>query len=94
MCLSEEEFIDAACRLYKAVSLPERGVLVNRKRSSSARAQTQTLKDQAKQMFKPKLDPNSRKMAQRRANQGAENVAARLHEKKREYDDKMNQKRF
>tara|TARA_B110000285_G_scaffold229261_1_gene293691 strand:- start:701 stop:898 length:198 start_codon:yes stop_codon:yes gene_type:complete len=45
MCLSEEEFIDAACRLYKAVSLPERGVLVNRKRSSSARAQTQTLKD-------------------------------------------------
>ena len=38
MCLNEEEFIDAACRLYKSVSLPEKGVLVNRRRSSSSRA--------------------------------------------------------
>lgn len=41
MNLSEEEFIDAALRLYKAVSIPEKGVLVSRKRSGSARARDQ-----------------------------------------------------
>ena len=41
MTLDEEEFVDAACRLYEAVTLPERDVLVNRRqrsRSNSARA--------------------------------------------------------
>jgi hypothetical protein len=43
MTLDEEEFIDAACRLYESVTLPERDILVNRRqrsRSSSARAVT------------------------------------------------------
>jgi len=52
MNLSEEEFIDAACRLYKAVSIPERSVLVNRKRSGSARARDEN-EEQAQKMFKP-----------------------------------------
>jgi hypothetical protein len=31
MTLNQDEFLDAAFRLYEAVSLPERDVLVNRK---------------------------------------------------------------
>lgn len=82
MNLNEDEFIDAACRLYKAVTIPERGVLVNRKRSSSARAISQERKEASK-MFKPKLDPNSRRLAERRnSRQGSGgDVASRLHEK-------------
>lgn len=41
MTLDRDEFVDAAFRLYEAVSLPERDILVNRKqrqRSNSARA--------------------------------------------------------
>ena len=41
MSLDEDEFIDAACRLYETVSLPEKEILVNRRsrsRSNSARA--------------------------------------------------------
>jgi hypothetical protein len=40
MSLDQDEFIDAACRLYESVTLPEKNLLVNRKersRSGSAR---------------------------------------------------------
>ena len=36
MTLNLEEFIDATNRLYKSVSLPEKGILVKRQRSNSA----------------------------------------------------------
>jgi len=39
MSLNLEEFQDAANRLYKSVSLPEKNVLVKRQRSGSARSQ-------------------------------------------------------
>jgi hypothetical protein len=41
MSLDQDEFIDAASRLYETVSLPEKNTLVNRNertRSGSARA--------------------------------------------------------
>jgi len=38
MSLNLEEFIDAANRLYKSVSLPEKNILVKRQRSNSARS--------------------------------------------------------
>ena len=37
MSLNLEEFIDATKRLYKSVSLPEKGILVKRRRSNSAK---------------------------------------------------------
>jgi hypothetical protein len=36
MTLNLDEFMDAAFRLYKTVSLPEKAILVQRKRSNSA----------------------------------------------------------
>jgi hypothetical protein len=58
MTLNLEEFIDATKRLYKAVSLPEKGVLVKRRRSSSARRSEE-------ETFKPHINHNSRRMASR-----------------------------
>ena len=42
MSLDQEEFLDAARRLYDSVTIPERGILIQkhqRSRSNSARAQ-------------------------------------------------------
>jgi hypothetical protein len=61
MSLNQEEFIDAAFRLYKSVSLPEKNILVQRAKSNSAR----TNQDD-NVTFKPKIDPNSKRMAQKR----------------------------
>jgi len=43
MTLDEEEFVDAAARLYDSISLPEKKILTNkrnRSRSNSARGRT------------------------------------------------------
>lgn len=80
MTLDEEEFVDAARRLYDSVSLPEKNVLTNRRnrsQSNSARAHNSNGTDN---MFKPKLNPTSVKIAERRnCAPGTINVADRLH---------------
>jgi hypothetical protein len=58
MTLDQDEFIDAACRLYESVTLPERNLLVNRNersRSGSARGAEKKRQEmmQQKNAFKP-----------------------------------------
>ena len=57
--LNLEEFTDAADRLYKSVSLPDKNVLVgrNRSRSKGNREQTST--------FQPTINNNSKRLASR-----------------------------
>ena len=52
MSLDQDEFIDAACRLYESVTLPEKSVLTNRKersRSGSQRAQDRAQREKMEQ---------------------------------------------
>ena len=101
MNLDREEFIDAATRLYESVSLPEKNILVNRRfgtRSSSARARSSTYGDSAtsQALFKPRLNANSLKMAEKINNSGYNGhakVADRLLDKKREYDRKNKERK-
>lgn len=101
MNLDREEFVDAATRLYESVSLPEKNILVNRKfrdRSNSARAQSSTFddSDKSKGLFKPKLNANSLKMAEKinsSGYNGQNKVADRLLDKKREYDRKNKERK-
>ena len=62
MSLNLEEFIDAAKRLYKSVSLPEKSILVKRNRSNSAKKGPQPA------TFKPSINANSRKMVEHSRN--------------------------
>ena len=101
MNLDREEFIDAATRLYESVSLPEKNILVNRRfrnRSNSARAQSSTYEDSdhSRTLFKPKLNANSLKMAEKinsSGYHGQTKVADRLLDKKREYDRKNKERK-
>ena len=73
MSLNQEEFLDAACRLYETVTLPEKNVLANRKersRSGSVRALQKAAEDEdlKKRAFKPKLNPNSLRIAEKKYN--------------------------
>lgn len=100
MTLDRDEFVDAAKRLYDTVSLPEKDILASRKqrsRSNSTRVQNQNVTDREKQkeMFKPKLNATSLKIAQKKnETQGSFDVASRLHHKKNEYDSKIMQQRY
>jgi hypothetical protein len=69
MSLDQDEFIDAACRLYESVTLPEKNLLVNRNersRSGSARGAEMKKKQEIEQRkaFKPQLNANSIRMAE------------------------------
>jgi hypothetical protein len=80
MSLNLEEFIDAANRLYKSVSLPEKNILVKRQRSNSARS-----RQEAEPKFQPKINENSKRLAERK-NSG--DVGSRLYNKHAEYEQK------
>lgn len=82
--LDREEFIDACKRLHDSLNLADKNILVKRDsrlRSSSARARSQSVEDfeRSKNNFKPKLNPNSLKMANKRSDH-------RLHVAKNEVD--------
>jgi hypothetical protein len=102
MSLDQDEFIDAACRLHDSVPLPEKGILVSRRqrsRSNSQRASTGPTyaasdRGSAEQSFRPSLNRNSLRMAERRnQSKGSSNVAERLHHAQKEYDSKMLERR-
>mmetsp|Transcript_23973 Transcript_23973/g.36770 ORF Transcript_23973/g.36770 Transcript_23973/m.36770 type:complete len:92 (-) Transcript_23973:1176-1451(-) len=70
--LDREEFIDAAKRLYDSLNLADKNVLIKRNarlRSNSARARSESVDEfeKSKTMFRPKLNPNSLKMASKRS---------------------------
>jgi hypothetical protein len=79
MSLNLEEFIDATKRLYKSVSLPEKNVLVKRRRSSSARKSVDT----DHETFQPNINSRSRRIASRH---GSNDVGDRLYNKHYEYE--------
>lgn len=103
MNLDREEFIDAATRLYESVSLPEKNILVDRRqrnRSNSARATPSNSekynKLSSQELFKPKLNANSLKLAEKinsSGYHGQSKVADRLLDKKREYDRRVKERR-
>jgi hypothetical protein len=51
MTLDEEEFIDAASRLYDSVSLPEKNVLTSKKNRSLSNSARMNSSNRAKKMF-------------------------------------------
>ena len=74
--LNQEEFVDAADRLYRAISLPDKNVLVKTTRSTKDTLQ------QSSEMFKPQINPMSRKLANQRRDK---DVADRLYDQHNEY---------
>jgi len=87
MSLNLTEFVDAANRLYSAVSLPEKGIMVRRQRSSSAR---NSQGSQDSKMFRPQLNDKSRRLASRKR---STDVSNRLYNKHAEYEMKKHLKR-
>lgn len=88
MTLNLEEFIDAADRLYKAVSLPEKNLMVKKNRSNSERSRSKNHDS----TFRPNINPISRKLANQRNQEG--DVSMRLYNKHNEYLLKRQQKKY
>jgi len=83
--LDEEEFIDACCRLYESLSLPEKNVLVNQRQKWDSSKQQSVISQQ--QMFKPSINPNSLRIASKKRQPG--DVADQLIAKHTEYQLKI-----
>ncbi|CDW91726.1 UNKNOWN [Stylonychia lemnae] len=83
--LDEDEFIDAAGRLYDSVPLPQKNIILQTKQKWSEKS-----KIQQDLQFKPQLNPNSLKIAA--SKRPKEDVADILLRKKQEYNQKVYEK--
>lgn len=79
MTLDRAEFVDAAKRLYAAVPLPDKAVLVGTTKAKKA--------EEPKLSFKPQLCKKSLRIADRLRTSG--DVAERTHQKRAQYDRRL-----
>eukprot|EP00347_Sterkiella_histriomuscorum_P010260 403376977 len=83
--LDEDEFIDAAGRLYDSLPLPQKNIIIQNKQKWSEKS-----KMQEELHFKPMLNPNSLRIAAKKRPQ--EDVADILHRKQFEYNQKVHER--
>lgn len=89
--LNEEEFIDALGRLHEALPMPLKKQLFDAKKIQEQRGKGLHHNNSDKNFHRPKLDPNSVKIAAQSRGQN-DDITEILYRKKKEYDQRNLQK--